>query len=342
MNILLLLAGILVVAVTLLDALWTTLWPEGHAGPIVNWATFGIHGLFKRLAGGARRRASGARVNHRLLSVEGPVTLVAGVLLWVALLWTGWTLIFSAGPAAIVGSHSHAPANGAERIYFTGYVLFTLGNGDFAPLGAGWQIATAVASLTGLLLISLTVTYLLSALGAVVTKRAFASQVIALGASPADFVCHAWDGRGFGALDLQLLSLAEQLGRVTQQHRAYPMLHYYHSTEERTAVPAAVAVLDDALTLLSFGVAPDCRPAPTPLRVTRETVRGYLDTVHQAHVGPADVPPAPPDLENLRRAAIPTVSEDAFAAAVGELGERRRLLRGILESEARQWPSGRS
>lgn len=277
-------------------------------------------------------------MRHRLLSLEGPAILVATVLLWVLLLWSGWAALFSASESALVDSRTRTPANAVERIYFTGYTLFTLGNGDFTPEGGPWQLATATASLSGFALVTLMVTYLLSVLGAVTSKRSFASQVFALGPSAEEFVTNAWDGRAFGALELQLMSLVEQLNLVTEKHRAYPMLHFYHAEQEQSSVPAAVVVLDDALTLLRYGVREEQRPARVALHCAREAVRGFLETLSTSHISPAAVTPGFPVLGRLRDAGIPVHGEEDFSAAAATLAERRRLLRGLLDSDAREWP----
>lgn len=135
----------------------------------------------------------GTVARYRFLSIEGPVVLFASVLIWVAMLWTGWVLCFSAAPESVRDPHTSALASFSDRIYFIGSSLFTLGNGDFTPRGARWQIATTVVSLTGFGLITLTVTYVLSVLEAVVKKRSFASQVFALGERPEEFVIRSWD-----------------------------------------------------------------------------------------------------------------------------------------------------
>lgn len=51
------------------------------------------------------------------------------------------------------------PAGTVERLYFTGYTVFTLGNGDFRPGAGTWQLATVAATGTGLVLITLAITY---------------------------------------------------------------------------------------------------------------------------------------------------------------------------------------
>lgn len=46
------------------------------------------------------------------------------------------------------------PAGLVDRLYFTGYTVFTLGNGDFKPGSGIWQIATGAAAGTGLFLVT--------------------------------------------------------------------------------------------------------------------------------------------------------------------------------------------
>jgi len=67
------------------EALWTTPRLDGHSGPLAS-----------RLAGWAWRGARwavGTR-RHRALSLAGPAILVSSVLVWVATLRFGWTLVF--------------------------------------------------------------------------------------------------------------------------------------------------------------------------------------------------------------------------------------------------------
>jgi hypothetical protein len=325
---LVLLAGVLLTAAAILDALWTTLWIDGHGGPIAGRFTSGLRhvtfALFRR--------------NHRALSVTGPLVLVFSMLLWVGLLWAGWVVTFSADPASLVHTRTRTPAGVADRIYFTGASLFTLGSGDFSPQGSEWEIATALANMSGLFLVTLVITYILSVLGAAAKKRSFASQVSGLGRSAEEFVVHAWDGASFRLIELQLLSLVEQLGQVTTQNQAFPMLHYYHAAREKLAMAPAVAILGEALVLLECGVAEAVRPSPSVLCVAQQIIRDYLDTLRSAYISPArDLPPSP-DLGRLRAAGIPVVADEQFAAAIASMEERRRLLLDGVRDEAWEWP----
>ncbi|HEX2095473.1 MAG TPA: potassium channel family protein [Longimicrobiaceae bacterium] len=332
MSLLCLVAGVLLITLAAIDALWTTLWVDGHGGPLTSRHTSWTRRLIWHLV---------PRDDHRLLSLTGPAVLVTSVGAWTLLLWTGWTVLFSADPRSLLHSHAGTPAGLVDRVYFVGYSLFTLGNGDFSPRGPGWELATAAASLSGLFLVTLAVTYLLSLLEAVVQKRSFASQVMALGRTPEELVLHAWDGRGFPALELQIVSLTEQLNLVSEQHQAYPMLHYYHEAREEQSVPLGLTIFDDALTLLAHAVREEHRPGPAALHCARESVRLFLDTLRTAYVEPAGEPAPPPDLGRLRAAGIPTVPDGELAATLRGLEERRRLLRGFLEGENRAWPGAR-
>ncbi|HET8655135.1 MAG TPA: hypothetical protein VFL93_06445 [Longimicrobiaceae bacterium] len=328
MKLLVLLAGALLVVGAILDALWTTIWIDGHAGPIAGRFTSGLRRvtfvLFRR--------------NHQVLSVTGPLVLVFSMLLWVGMLWAGWVVVFSADPTSLVHTGSRVPAGLADRIYFIGASLFTLGSADFSPQGPAWEIITAVANMSGLFLVTLAITYMLLVLRAASAKRSFASQVSALGRSGEEFVVQAWDGASFRRVELLLVSLVEQLGQVTAQNQAFPMLHYYHAARKKLAMAPAVAIFAEALVLLECGVAEGVRPSPSVLRVAQQIVRDYLDTLRSAYISPArDLPPSP-DLGRLRSAGIPVVPDERFAAAIASMEERRRLLLDGVRDEAWEWP----
>jgi hypothetical protein len=328
MRILAFIAGALLVGFGTLDALWTTLWVDGNAGPMTRRHNSWVRRLILRLAG---RR-------HRVLSMTGPFVLVTSVLVWATIPWIGWVLLFSSDSQSLIRAHEHTPAGIIDRIYFTGYTMFTLGNGDFTPNGKFWELATTWASLNGLFMLTLAVTYLLAIIEAVVGKRSFASQVWSLGRTPEEFVIHSWDGNSFRAIELQIVTLTEQLQLVTEQHHAYPMLHYYHEAKKKQSVSHNLAVFSEVLLIFAHGVDQSVRPAPSALISAQRTVEEFLDTLRSAYVTPSEKETPPPSLVKLTAAGIPTVSQDALMEAIADREERRDLLRGFLDSERRDWP----
>lgn len=324
MSTLMIVMGLLVVASAAIDALWTTLWPDGGAGPLTERASTIIWSAAHALAGTKR---------DWLLSIAGPFILSATVLMWIALLAAGWLLVFGAEAQAVLNARTLQPADLTGRIWFVFYTMFTLGNGDFIPNGGAYQIAGAATVASGMILITLAITYVLSVISAIVQKRSFASQVSSFGESPEEFVATTWDGARFGALAPHLASLTSSLSVLAEQHQAYPILHYYRAGSREKAGARAVAIFDDALAIFEDAVVKEYQPEPAGLRSARRTVSSYLQTLRSDYIGPADQPLPRPDLDKLREADVPVVSDERFATALEKHSERRRLLLGYLQKD---------
>ncbi|WP_226481272.1 potassium channel family protein [Natrinema amylolyticum] len=324
--------GILLLAAVVADLLWTTLWVEGGAGPLTSWLMAATWSGFRRVGD----------PGSRLLTLSGPSILVVGLVTWLVLLWTGWTLLFASAEYPLVDTVNGSPISWSDRIYYTGYTIFTLGIGDLVPREGPWQIATTLATASGMLFVTLSVTYVLSVLDAVTQKRSFASSVSGLGTRSDGILRTSWNGEEFDGLALSLNELTSQLNTLTANHKAYPILHYFHSGQTDRAPVTSVALLDETLTLLRFGVPEGDRPSDTIVRNARASVRSYLGTLDDAFIDPADRSPPAPSLEPLRDGDVPTVSDESFDASVADLRERRRLLLALVESDVRQWPTAES
>ena len=94
-------------------------------------------------------------------------------------------------------------------------------------------------------------------------------------------------------------------------------------------------MLDDAVTLLRHGVAPEMRPDRTTLEAMARTAGAFLNTVGTESLAGGVEPLPPPDLAPLRAAGIPTVSDADFEAAIAADGQRRRQLAGLLAHDGR-------
>ena len=320
--------GVAFIVFGTLDALWTTLWVDGNAGPFTRRHNSWTRRVVLRLAG---RR-------HRMLSLTGPIVLVVSVLVWAVTPWIGWVLLFSSEPRSLIDVHRGTAAGVIDRIYLTGSMMFTLGTGNFAPNGSFWEIATSLAGLSGLFMLTLAVTYLLAIIQAVVAKRTFASLVWSLGRQAEEFILHCWDGTRFRDVEQQIVSLAAKLQQVTEQHHAYPMLHYYHEAEKKNSVAHNLAVFSEVLLVFAHGVDRSVRPAPAAIFSAQRNVEEFLDTLRTAFVEPSHKPTPPPNLATFASAGIPIVPTNEFEEAIAKRAERRDLLRGFLDSERRDWP----
>ncbi len=324
--------GVLLLALVVADAVVTAVTAGAGGGPLTRSIARRVPRVLARLSGGDG--------TSRLLAACGPAVLVTTFVVWTALLWGGWTLVFCASDGAVLDARTSAPASIVGRVYFAGYVVFTLGVGDLVPGDGSWQVLTAVASLLGLALVTLAITYLVSLVSAAVSRRVLARQVTALGRSGAQLVLLHWDGSALDpGLDDRLQVLSQQVLQTTEQHLAYPVLHTFHASDPDAAAPRALAVLDDALLLLSAGVAPSARPSRAALQALRAALEHYASTVTATGRGPVP-PPPPPPLEVLREAGVPVVDLHAWEAAQQAHEERRYKVAELVAADTWAWPQG--
>jgi len=328
MNVLLLALGASLILAATVDLLWTALWVDGGAGPI-------SARLSSRTWRGLKAVGSD---RSRTLSLAGPLILVLTLATWIGLLWLGWTVLFGAGETALLSTRGEGSPEWVGRGYYVAYTMFTDGNGDYTPHGDVWQIASGLTTASGMLFATLAVSYVISVLGAVADKRSFASSVTGLGERSEAFVRTGWDGEDLDRLDLPLNTLSNDVGRLAEQHKSYPILHYYHSEGETEASAMAVAIFDEALTVLQFGVPEEHRPNGALVDSARSSVSDYLQTLDEAFIDPADRTPPAPALDRLRDDDVPTVSDEEFADALDELDDRRRRLLALVEADAWYWP----
>lgn len=324
MTALLVAAGLSLVAAALVDLSWTTVAAGSGAAPLTGRLT---SALWMGALALHRRRPS-----HALLSFAGVAVVFAVLAAWLALVLGGWLLVFSAADAAVLTSTTREPADFVSRMYFTGYTVFTLGNGDYVPGDGLWQLATVVAVGTGLVLVTMAITYLVPVASAVAARRQLASYIASLGSTPQEIVGRGWNGSSFSSLSQHLTSLTPILHTSRQQHLAYPVLHYFHSQEQDSAAAVNITNLSQAIYLLRHAVAPDSRPDAGVLEPVDRAITGFLETLRGAHLKPGR-PVSLPALEPIRNQNIPVVSDAEFEATEADSQERRALLGGLLDDD---------
>lgn len=326
MTVLLLVLGVATLAVVAHDAISTTLSMSAAAGPLTSRLGAGWWSLARRLA---------SRPSSPIMVTAGPVVVLLTIGCWLALLWAGWTLIFTADPAAVVSSTTGAPASGWSRIYYTGFTVFTLGVGDYIPTGQPWEVLTAVAVMSGLGLTTLAITYLVPVVSAVIASRVQANTIAGMGATPQDIVITGLRDHPFPYFDHRLQTLSDSILETAERHLAYPVLHYFHSAERHVDLRVQAYALSEAVTLLQHGIAPDDRPHPAVMESVQHAISELLG---RATDGTPDTepPPAPPALGPLQDAGLPTVDSDTFYTAVGGTTDHRRRLAHFANESL--WP----
>lgn len=311
--------GLLVVAAW--DVFITTLTLRG-GGPVV---------------GGVTRLAwSGLLALHRrgrwpgLLSLGGGLTVALSLSVWVILLAVGWGMIFAGLPGAVVDGSTGAPADLLSRLYFAGFNLFTLGVGDFRPSGPLAQALTVGASASGLLGITLAITYLGPVVSGGVSRRALAGEISLLGRTPGEIIAAGLD-QGAEPFAGRLRGLAPAILEMAEKHLAYPVLDYFHSPDPRLALPLRLAGLYEALLVLAWG-----RDDHAKVLCDHQAVLEAIE-IYVRRVGPHDADgsgapePRAPDLGGL------AVDHERVRTGRNAAAATRRRLRGIVERDGWAW-----
>jgi len=319
--------GGIIVILVLWDVVKTTLLLQG-AGP-----------LNRRLSNSIWR--GGLAVHHRLpghffLSVAGVCILLASVSLWILLYWIGWSLIFSMSEMAVISAQNEVPASFWQRIYYVGFTFITLGIGDFKAGSALWEIITVILSISGFFIVTLVITYLLPVVSSAVEQRQLAVHIQSMRFAQGTFFS-SFQETGVDGLVSNLQPLSEKICRLAQQHLAYPVLHFMQSGDPQSALPLALASLDENLTLILSGG----RSLPADvenLLPLRHSLSFFLWTLSHLKM-PLDKESTPESLplKTLSIIGISPADESDFKRKLDLLRERRRLLRGFVYYTGWQW-----
>ncbi len=315
--------GFALLAWTTLEMAWSTVSAAG-AGPVTQRVSRGLWRVFTWHAGPthARRKAAGAGV------------LAGTGLFWVLMLFVGWGLIFAALPTHLYVPAETRLATLSERLYFAGFTVTTLGVGDVTPLSPLARLLTILCSASGLVLVTLTVTYLLPVVSAVTEARRLAASIHNLGTSG---VAMVRDNSATAALERQLQSLESELSLYAERHLTYPVLHFFHSGARRTAVSVNIAALFDAVLLWRYALTDAERPAETVLAGLEQTLAALADTLHASFVRQSESPPPLPDAAAL--AAHHRGAAGPLEAAAQRLEPQRCALYATVRNSGFDWPA---
>ena len=248
---------------------------------------------------------------------------------WVLLVWLGLFLVFSYNPEAITNNNGRE-ATTVERLYYTGYVLSTLGIGNFQPSSSFFEILTSLFSFFGFIFFSTSMTYLLSVSSAVVQKRSLASSIRALGSDPVEIV------ERFQKMDTsfcyqQVSTLQQMINQFSTYYQAYPILHFYHNEDPAVSSTINIVKLDEAVSVMLNNS--KFEPIREELQILRDSLNQFLKHIKNRFGQRAN---KEPDI-NWYQSQLPEellkerFSEDAT------LPERRKVLTSLLQNENRSW-----
>ena len=264
--------GAILYILTVNDILKTTLSMEG-GGFLTN--------NFSKLLWKISFLISGKNGNSKLLGKTGYLILTGIIIFWVGLLWTSFSLILVSDPASIISSSNKTPVQGIEKLYFAGYTLSTLGSGEYIPGTDFWRIITNIFSFTGLVLLTMSVTYFVPLLQAVIEQQKLAVQISGYGSNPQEMIINSYDGKHYQGLTANASELSLALIKHTQNHKAYPVIHYFHNSDRSYNIILELSKIHECLVILEHLVNEEHKPKKSELRSLKVAFDNYFKVITQ-------------------------------------------------------------
>jgi hypothetical protein len=329
MQLLYALAGIAIILLVFKDLITTTLSFQG-GGRITNFISTKLWRLGLMLAKRNGRAPLLEKVGHTLLIVI--------ILTWVVGMWLGAFLLLQTDPASVLNSNTDATTSAWEKLYFAGYTLSTMGNGDYKPSSYVWDIVTNLLAFSGLAFITISITYIMPVLSAVILQVKLSVFINSMGDTPQQILINGWNGENFDRLLKNDATISELLIQHSENHKAYPIIHYFHNSDLRKAIILNIAMLDEAVSMLTHVVDKSTRPDQKDMSLLRGSLDFYLEVLKQDQQIKNNTMPSPPDWAVLEKERIPLDTDCLQDFNTNEeLNSRRRVLAHLLEEDGWDW-----
>lgn len=257
------LLGVALIALALRDIFDVLFHPLGR-GMVARRVVRGVTGAARRLPGG------GSTIGL----LAGPLSYIAVIATWTALLAVGWALVFM--PQLPQGFHFDSGLDPArhsgflDALYVSLVNLTSLGYGDISPSSSLLRLLGPVETLFGLGLLTASISWLISIYNAISRRDSLAHEVHLAKAAEERL------GEKLADADPQLLetmlaSFAEQLIRARRDVIHFPITHYFRTEDEQRALAGLLPFLSS----LAEEAGEESRPHP--LRVRAEILQMAID-----------------------------------------------------------------
>lgn len=250
--------GALLILLSVYDIFRTLFLPSGK-GLISKW-------MARAVWSGARKTASGG---PGLLSFAGPLSFIASVLSWGALLIVGFTLIYW---PRMPGGFSYSPGLIPEQndsfldaFYLSIVTVGTLGFGDIAPEQPWLRLIVPLQALIGFLLWTAAISWLLSIYPDLGRRQVFARSVSLLTSAETTTGIEITEIDNTDVTVQELATLTSGLVAIRGDLLQFPITYYFHEGEQESALPV---VMPQVLNVAQRASAAD-RPAEVRLQAAR-------------------------------------------------------------------------
>src|SRR5215217_1390224 len=236
MEVPLLAVGISLILTGIVDVFFTVLHPDGFG--------FLSSRLYKGLFASMRvlTRPLPPRFRALGLSMAAPLMVPMIITVWIALVLTGYALIYYAGMTSESFNFSSPglePSLG-EALYISGTAISTLGFGDVTPADGLYQTLAVSEALIGFGILTLAVSYVVGIYGVVQRLGVLGAGLLHQASDTAEplsiLAPHFPDGEPRD-IDPHIMGLHRSLVELYEGLKRYPVLYYYHSRRAYRSVP---------------------------------------------------------------------------------------------------------
>ncbi len=241
-------SGTLLVVLVLLDVFLTVLYARMGSGLVSPYLARTVWHAFRVIA----RRFP--RFCDRIASFCGPVILVLLVFAWTAGLTLGSALLFHPVlGSAIQSSSGKTPTDFVSALYAGGSSMSIVGSGDFSPRDSRYRLVYLFNSIVGLVVTSLTLTYLMQIYSQLQQRNAFALKLHLATCKTGDaavLIAGLAPGGDWSHGTSVLWELAADSAATKEAHHFYPVLFYMRFAQPYYSMSSATLVLLDTVTIM--------------------------------------------------------------------------------------------
>ncbi|HZH33058.1 MAG TPA: potassium channel family protein [Pyrinomonadaceae bacterium] len=272
-----------------------------------------------------------------LLSVYGPLSLLALIVLWaIGLVFAFGLLHWSIGTPLNIAADS---ADLTTYLYMSGVVFFTLGFGDVTPVGGVGRMLTVLQSGLGFGVLAIVIGYLPVLYQAFSRREANISLLDARAGTPptaAELLRRHGRAGNMKALDKLLSDWEVWSADLMESHLSYPVLCFFRSQHDNQSWLSSLTTILDSCALVMVGVdnAPTWQ-AQLTFAMARHTVVDLSQISDSAPLEWNDDRLPPAELARLRLSlAADNVPLNDGADADARLAELRRMYEPYVASLA--------
>jgi hypothetical protein len=204
---------------------------------------------------GIARGFKKSKQRETFLSVFGPLSLLALLVLWAATLVFGFASLHWAFGSQI--SVVNGQAGFFSDLYYSGTTFFTLGLGDIAPNGSVARAVTVIEASLGFGLLALVIGYFPVLYQAFSRREVNISMLDARAGTPptaAELLRRHQEGQSLESLDQLLRDWEMWASDLMESHLSYPVLCFFRSQHDNQSWLAALNAVLDTCSLVMVGI----------------------------------------------------------------------------------------